>query len=63
MHCLVWSAVRVAVSSAFNGTAEIAAADYPHLRLFTVGQQSRSDVPLPDLETVEQNVRKRRAAV
>jgi sialate O-acetylesterase len=43
------------VSAGFNATAEIAAANYPNIRVFTVGQGTKSNTPLADLQTVEQN--------
>jgi sialate O-acetylesterase len=43
------------VHTAFNATAEIAAAaEYPSIRVMTVGQGTRSDVPLADLATISQ---------
>jgi sialate O-acetylesterase len=39
-----------------NGTAEANHGnDYPHIRVFTVGQGTSSDTPLPDLQTVLQD--------
>ena len=38
-----------------NATAEaLRADDYPTIRLFSVGQDTRSDYALPDLQTVAQ---------
>lgn len=50
------SVVQFTLISAFNGTAEIAAANYPTMRIMTVGQGNFSaPAPLPDLATVYQN--------
>jgi sialate O-acetylesterase len=49
------SNMEFTVSSAFNASAEIAAANYPNIRIFTVGQGNSSKVPLFDLASVEQN--------
>jgi hypothetical protein len=47
--------MQFALQAAFNGSAEIAAAQYPRMRIFTVGQNSGgSDKPLSDLSTVLQ---------
>jgi sialate O-acetylesterase len=43
------------VASAFNASAEIAAANYPNIRVFTVGQGNSSQTPFTDLGSVEQN--------
>ena len=49
------SNMQFALQAAFNGSAEIAAAQYPRMRIFTVGQNSGgSDKPLSDLSTVLQ---------
>lgn len=49
------SNMQFTVHSAVNSTEEIKRADaYPLIRLFTVGQSSQSDVPLPELNTTEQ---------
>jgi sialate O-acetylesterase len=49
------SNMQFTVHSAINSTEEIKRADaYPLIRLFTVGQSSQSDVPLPELNTTEQ---------
>jgi sialate O-acetylesterase len=49
------SNMQFTVHSAVNATQEIKRADaYPLIRLFTVGQSSQSDVPLPELNTTEQ---------
>jgi sialate O-acetylesterase len=49
------SNMQFTVHSALNGTEEIKNADaFPLIRLFTVGQSSQSDVPLPELNTTEQ---------
>jgi sialate O-acetylesterase len=49
------SNMQFTVSSAFNASAEIAAANYPNIRIFTVGDGTTSKVPLNDLATVLQN--------
>jgi sialate O-acetylesterase len=44
-----------ALPATTNGTQEAERGNqYPHIRLFTVGRGTRSNVPLPDLQTVEQ---------
>jgi len=53
--CSGQSNMQFTVSSAFNSTAEIAAANrYPNIRLFTVGQANVSNVPLAELSNIEQ---------
>ena len=47
--------MQFTVASAFNATAEIAAANYPLIRVMTVGQGTSSSTPLADLKTIEQN--------
>lgn len=49
------SNMQFTVSSALNASAEIAAANNPNIRIFTVGQGTQSNTPLSDLETIEQN--------
>jgi len=50
------SNAQFTVASAFNATEEIAAAaNYPNIRVFTVGQGTTSTVALPNLNTIEQN--------
>lgn len=50
------SNMQFTLTSAFNGTAEIAAANYPKIRLMTVGQGTfKAPAPLQDLATVYQN--------
>jgi hypothetical protein len=47
--------MQFTLTSAFNGSAEIAAANYPAMRIFTVGQGNfSSPAPLTDLGSVEQ---------
>lgn len=48
------SNAQFSLSGAFNGTAEIAAANYPRIRLFTVGQGTSSATPRVALGTIEQ---------
>lgn len=49
------SNMQFAVGDAENATQEAQlAANYPQIRLFTVGQGTQSKVPLADLQTVEQ---------
>jgi sialate O-acetylesterase len=49
------SNMQFTVHSALNATEEIKRADaFPLIRLFTVGQGSSSDAPLPELNTTEQ---------
>jgi sialate O-acetylesterase len=48
------SNMQFSLSAALNATAEIAAANYPYIRLFTVGQGTSSNTPLVDLNTTEQ---------
>jgi hypothetical protein len=48
--------MQFTVSMGFNATqAETQANDYPHIRLFTVGQSTTSDTPLAELATIEQH--------
>ena len=50
------SNAQFTVASAFNASAEIAAAaNYPNIRVFTVGQGTSSTSPLKNLATIEQN--------
>jgi len=49
------SNMQFTVASAFNATAEIAAAaNYPNIRVYTVGQKTTSPTPLKELQTVSQ---------
>jgi len=50
------SNMQMTLSTVFNASQEIARAqNYPHIRLFTVGQGTTSKVPLPDLATILQS--------
>ena len=49
------SNAQFSVNASLNGTAEIVAASYPNIRVFTVGQGTQSQTPLTDLASVEQN--------
>jgi sialate O-acetylesterase len=49
------SNMQFSIPATTNSTAEaLRANDYPHVRLFTVGQGTSSDTPLKDLQTIEQ---------
>lgn len=49
------SNAQFTVDSAFNSSAEVAAAgNFPTIRVFTVGQGTKSSTPLPNLVTIEQ---------
>jgi len=49
------SNMQFTTGMALNGTASIAAAaQYPHVRLFTAGQGTTSSTPLDQLQTIEQ---------
>ena len=48
------SNMQFTVSSALNASAEIAAANYANIRVFTVGQGNSSATPLRDLASIEQ---------
>jgi sialate O-acetylesterase len=48
------SNMEFTVASALNASAEIAAANYPWIRVFTVGQGNSSNTPFVDLASVEQ---------
>lgn len=53
--CSGQSNMQFSLPSNVNATAEAQAANnYPHIRLFTVGQGTSSTTPLTDLKTVEQ---------
>jgi sialate O-acetylesterase len=50
------SNMQFSIPGTTNGTAEAERANkYPHIRVFTVGDRTSSDTPLPDLQTVLQD--------
>lgn len=47
--------MQFALPGTTNGTAEAERGeDYPHIRVFTVGQGTQSNTTMPDLQTIEQ---------
>jgi sialate O-acetylesterase len=49
------SNMQFALSTNTNGTAEANRGNnYPHIRVFTVGQGTSADTPMPDLQTVKE---------
>jgi sialate O-acetylesterase len=49
------SNMQFSIAATTNHTAEaLLANDYPHIRLFTVGQGTSSESPLQDLQTIQQ---------
>jgi sialate O-acetylesterase len=53
--CSGQSNMQMTVDSVYNASAEVAAAaNYPNVRLFTVGQSTVSDKPLDEFATIEQ---------
>lgn len=53
--CSGQSNMQMTVSQAYNSSVEIAeAANYPNIRLFTVGQGTTSATPLSEFSTIEQ---------
>ena len=52
--CTGQSNMEFSVGGALNATAEGAAANYPNIRITTVGQGTQSKTPLIDLQTIKQ---------
>lgn len=46
--------MQFTVHTAFNASAEIAAANYPSIRVMTIGQGTQSSTPLDDLMSISQ---------